>query len=645
MPIRYSTVTCAFTIVILGVLTFAFSTNAKRASPSAVSISIGDATVNEGKSGTTSPVFNVTLSSPSAQTISVNYATANGTASSPSDYVGASGTVTFAPGQTSQPISIQAVGDTANESNENFFVNLSGAVNATVGDGRGVGTIVNLSYFEIPVYFHIIQDTNGNGFVDASRLDAQIVVFNNAFNGASAGANVQFFFWTAGVTRTTNKDWFEMDSTEGQPELPAEYEAKRVLHQGGSNALNLYTVRGGAPRGTPYEIAWARLPQDYAGDSCRDGVVVPFTRLPGDTTPGNPYNAGDIPVHEVGHWLGLFHTFTGGCDLADDQVDDTPRHLNESIGKCPSPLPDTCPSSPGTDPIDNYMTDYSDECKSKFTRGQFERMRDQFIIYRQSSTPPPCPVVTISINDVTVNEGNSGATTAPFTVTVSNASTQTVYVDYATANGTAGPLDFFGQSGTLSFGPDKPLSQSIPIQVLPDTTVEANETFFVNLSNPRNATIADGQGVGIILNDDASPSYYEIVARHSGKCLDVEGESMASGARVIQFVCGGWPNQQWQVIPVGGGYSKIVARHSGKVLDVQWAGLANGTPVWQWEENGSAAQQWAIIDVGGGYNKIVARHSGRVLDVQWAGLDNNTPVWQWEENGSGAQQWLLRPVP
>jgi hypothetical protein len=291
------------------------------------------------------------------------------------------------------------------------------------------------------------------------------------------------------------------------------------------------------------------------------------------------------------------------------------------------------------------MTDYSDACKCEFTRGQFERMRDQYLTYRQSSTPPQCPVLSISINDVTVNEGNSGATTAWFTVTLSNASTQTVYVDYATAPGTAGPTDFFGRSGTLGFAKDQ-LSQSIPIQVLPDTAVEPDEYFFINLSNPRNAKIADGQGIGTILNDDApAPAYYEIVARHSGKCLDVEGESMASGARVIQFVCGGWANQQWQVIPVGGGYSKIVARHSGKVLDVQWAGLNNGTPVWQWEENGSTAQQWAIIGVGGGYYKIVARHSGKVLDVQWAGLDNNTPVWQWEENGSAAQQWLLRPVP
>ena len=94
----------------------------------------------------------------------------------------------------------------------------------------------------------------------------------------------------------------------------------------------------------------------------------------------------------------------------------------------------------------------------------------------------------------------------------------------------------------------------------------------------------------LLLSGDAvtaqQSGYYEIVARHSGKCLDVEGESQAAGARILQWDCGGWTNQQWQVIDIGGGYYKIVARHSGKVLDVQGGALTNGTPIWQWDENG-----------------------------------------------------------
>ena len=97
-------------------------------------ITISDVSLNEGNSGTTSAVFTVTLSSASMQTISVNYATANSTASSPSDYAAASGTLTFDPGQTSKQITIPVVGDTTAEFYESFFVNLSGAVSAALAD-------------------------------------------------------------------------------------------------------------------------------------------------------------------------------------------------------------------------------------------------------------------------------------------------------------------------------------------------------------------------------------------------------------------------------------------------------------------------------------------------------------------------------
>ena len=96
--------------------------------------------------------------------------------------------------------------------------------------------------------------------------------------------------------------------------------------------------------------------------------------------------------------------------------------------------------------------------------------------------------------------------------------------------------------------------------------------------------------------------------------------------------------------PCRRGYYKIVARHSGKVLDVQLGGLNNGTPVWQVEENGTAAQQWQIIDVGGGYSRIMARHSGKALDVAGGSTTNGAQIHQWDYFGIANQQWLLRPL-
>jgi probable HAF family extracellular repeat protein len=106
-------------------------------------VSIGDASVSEGNSGTTSAVFIVMLSAPASAPVSVNFATAAGTASASSDFVANSGTVTFAPGQTTAQVIVAVRGDTSAEPNETFQVNLSAAAGAVIADGQGVGTIVD----------------------------------------------------------------------------------------------------------------------------------------------------------------------------------------------------------------------------------------------------------------------------------------------------------------------------------------------------------------------------------------------------------------------------------------------------------------------------------------------------------------------
>jgi hypothetical protein len=116
-------------------------------------------------------------------------------------------------------------------------------------------------------------------------------------------------------------------------------------------------------------------------------------------------------------------------------------------------------------------------------------------------------LASFSINDVSVTEGNSGTTLATFTVSLSSGSPQTVTVQYSTADGTAtAPGDYTTKTGTLTFSPGV-VTQTLSITVNGDTASEPNESFYVNLSNPVAATIADGQGVGTIVNDDsASPT-------------------------------------------------------------------------------------------------------------------------------------------
>jgi Ca2+-binding RTX toxin-like protein len=106
-------------------------------------ISIGDASVTEGNSGTTDLVFTVTLSGKAARTATVDYATADGTAQAPSDYTAASGTLSFPRGVTEQTVSVSVNGDTEGEDAETLTVQLSNPVNSQVGTGTGNGTIVD----------------------------------------------------------------------------------------------------------------------------------------------------------------------------------------------------------------------------------------------------------------------------------------------------------------------------------------------------------------------------------------------------------------------------------------------------------------------------------------------------------------------
>ena len=110
---------------------------------------------------------------------------------------------------------------------------------------------------------------------------------------------------------------------------------------------------------------------------------------------------------------------------------------------------------------------------------------------------------SLSINDITVPEGDSGLFGWDFTISLSAPSTQTVTVTVSTQAGSAtSNVDFGAGSIVLNIPPGQ-TSQSLTVFINGDTAVEGTEDFFLNLSNPINATIADGQGVGTIIDDDA----------------------------------------------------------------------------------------------------------------------------------------------
>lgn len=219
----------------------------------------------------------------------------------------------------------------------------------------------------IDVYFHVVNNGTGiaNGDVPDAMIQAQMGVLNSAYAGTGWSFNL------AAVDRTTNPSWFLME-----PGTVAEAQAKAALRRGTAEDLNIYTANPGGGL-----LGWATFPWSYANQPAQDGVVVLFSSLPGGSAV--PYNEGDTGTHEVGHWMGLFHTFQGGCTRRNDRVADTPAERSAASG-CPIGR-DTCTQGQqgiGPDPIHNFM-DYSDDaCMFEFTPGDDARIDGAFTMFR-----------------------------------------------------------------------------------------------------------------------------------------------------------------------------------------------------------------------------------------------------------------------
>ena len=213
----------------------------------------------------------------------------------------------------------------------------------------------------IEVYVHVITSSGGAGNVPDSQINAQINVLNSAF--APTGWQYQL----VAVDRTANDAWHTMT-----PGSTAEAQAKTALRRGTAADLNLYTANIGGGL-----LGWATFPWDYDSRPSDDGVVVLFSSLPGGSAA--PYDEGDTATHEVGHWMGLYHTFQGGCSKNGDLVSDTPSERSPAYG-CPVGR-DTCRGG-GPDPIFNFMDYTDDACMTHFTVGQDARMDSAFSAYR-----------------------------------------------------------------------------------------------------------------------------------------------------------------------------------------------------------------------------------------------------------------------
>lgn len=232
---------------------------------------------------------------------------------------------------------------------------------------KGISTAAGAAV-QIPVAFHVVTKVGKGkhpvvvGDVSDAQIDEQIAVLNAAYAGRG------FSFVRDVVTRTINSRWFD-----GCAGSRTERDMKNALAIDPARTLNIYSCN---PTGL---LGYAYYPSSFAESNPLHGVVLLHSSVPGGATTN--YNEGDTGTHEVGHYLGLAHTFEGGCNAPGDSVADTPAEASPAY-QCPVGR-DTCASA-GLDPIYNFMDYTYDSCMNTFTTGQDGRMQEMVAVFKPS---------------------------------------------------------------------------------------------------------------------------------------------------------------------------------------------------------------------------------------------------------------------
>jgi hypothetical protein len=290
----------------------------------------------------------------------------------------------------------------------------------------------------IPVVFHVLRRTNGTNDVSDTRIAEQIEVLNEdfgAFGAGLPGENTRIQFVLAGVTRTNNDTWYNDGGTY-----------YNTLAWDPHQYLNIYTNSASG------NLGYASIPSGggVVGNNS-DRVVVLWSTVGRPAPFGSPYHLGRTTTHEVGHYLGLYHTFQGGCTSVagcfnnGDLICDTNPEASPNFSPCTRT---TCGSP---DPTRNYM-DYSDDvCMNNFTSQQAHRMRCTLENFRvdlaDESLPLPGPATL-----PTPADGKVDVALEADLLWVAGAATLTHDVYFGT-NPAPGAGEFQGNQAGVTFDP------------------------------------------------------------------------------------------------------------------------------------------------------------------------------------------------
>ena len=267
--------------------------------------------------------------------------------------------------------------------------------------------------YDIPVVVHVIRTSSGaTGNISATQVQNQIDILNEDFR-AIAGTNgaggvdtmIQFHLATedpggsptTGITYSNNTTWY---NDGGSYWNSLAWDTNRYL--------NIYTNTAGGALGYVPD-----LPQGGIAGSNSDRVVVYWQSF-GRNSPFFPYHQGRTTTHEVGHYLGLYHTFDNGCGTVagcattGDRICDTNRESSPSYG-CPG----SASSCSSADPFRNYMNYTDDLCMTNFTADQANRMRCTLEFYRPSLASACASVASATFRNAGTNAGVYQVVTPP----------------------------------------------------------------------------------------------------------------------------------------------------------------------------------------------------------------------------------------
>jgi chitinase len=448
-------------------------------------LSIGNASANEGGPGTFNAVFTVSLSSGSAQTVTVAYATADGTATAGTDYTAGSGTLTFAPGETSKTVTVPLTGDTLNEADEQFVVNLSNAVNAPITTAQGVGTILN----DDPLPSITIGDVS----VTEGNAGAQAAAFTVTLSAAS-GRTVTVAYATADATASSASDYGAASGT-------------LTFNPGTTSAVVNVTVNGDTlPESTETFAVNLSAPTNATiGDAQATGTIVNDEALPVLAIAGVSVTEGNAGTVNAVFTVTLnpassqsvsvnYATANGTASSASDYAAASGT-LTFGAGET-SKTVSVAVNGDGTNETDEqFVVNLSGAVAATISTAQG---------VGTIANDDPLPSITVA--DVATTEGNTGSKLLTFTLALSAASGQTVTVSVSTANGTAtSGSDYVATGTTVVFNPGT-TTANVPVNITGDVIFEGDETFVLNLTTPTNATISDAQAIGTIQNDEATPA-------------------------------------------------------------------------------------------------------------------------------------------